>query len=88
MTDSVPQARKKLERTVIAVGVVIALLLVGLLVLSVVNIMEHREATRDDHDCIVELALVLTDPARDVTTPPNLPEACQDAPAAGRVTGG
>lgn len=86
MTDSVPQARKKLERTVIAVGVLIAMLLVGLLVLSVVNIIEHREATRDDHDCIVELALVLTDPTRDVTVPPAVPESCEDAPAAERVT--
>ncbi len=46
------------------------------------DVAEHREANQADHDCIVSLALLLADPARDRTKPVTLPDKCVAAPAA------
>lgn len=47
------------------------------------NVDDHRDANQHDHDCIVSLALLLADPTRDRTVPPDLPVECEGAPAIG-----
>ncbi len=48
------------------------------------QVLEHREANQSDHDCIVALALVLADPARNRSAAIVPPSECQRSPAAGR----
>ncbi len=48
------------------------------------QVLEHREANQGDHDCIVALALLLADPARNRAAPVVPPPACERSPAAGK----
>lgn len=38
------------------------------------NVIEHRERNQSDHDCLLQLALELSDPTRDRSLPLPLPE--------------
>jgi hypothetical protein len=58
-------------------GVLVYVVVVALLAVVLSQAVTTNRTSQRDHDCIVELALMLADPARDRTKPPEVPVQCR-----------
>jgi hypothetical protein len=58
-------------------GVVVYLLVVALLAAVFVQSLTINRTSQQQHECIVELALMLADPERDRSKAPNVPAECR-----------